>query len=160
MKPPLRVLMLAIAFDVYWTLVVLFRHRGIVLWLVLALMACLMLKPLQRINAMLLALSGGMMDTMWSLTGLIKFNDGGILPLWMMAPWLMFACVWIRLTANTTLPGWMLVLVAAMGGPTAYWLGERLGGIVFVAPIPIVLGWMALGWGVLMLVFHLLARRH
>lgn len=160
MKHPLQVLLLAIAFDIYWTLVVLFRHQGIVLWFALALLACLMLKPRLRLNAILLALFGCLMDALWSLTDLIKFNDGGILPLWMMSLWLMFACVWIRLTADTTLPGWVLVLMGVIGGPMAYLLGERLGGMVFVAPTVFVLGWMALGWGVLMLCSQLLARRH
>jgi hypothetical protein len=45
------------------------------------------------------------------------------------------------------------------GGPVAYFLGERLGAITFQAPAFIVLSWMAMGWLVLILFFHLLVGR-
>lgn len=159
MKRPMQVLLLAVVFDVYWTLVVLFRERGVVLWIALALLACLLLKPQLRINAIILAFAGGLLDVVWSLSGLIAFHGGGLLPLWMMALWLMYACMWSLLTSKTTLPGWILVLMASFGGPMAYFLGEALGAIVFLKPTFIVLSWMAMAWGILMLFFHLLARR-
>ena len=39
------------------------------------------------------------------------------MPLWMVALWLMFATVWTQLTRTTTLPGWLLTLLATVGGP-------------------------------------------
>ncbi len=50
-------------------------------------------------------------------------------------------------------------LLAAVGGPVAYLFGERLGGITFLEPTFIVVSWMAPGWLVLMLFFHLLMGR-
>ncbi|CZV30517.1 Protein of uncharacterised function (DUF2878) [Enterobacter hormaechei] len=51
------------------------------------------------------------------------------MPLWMVALWLMFATVWTQLTRTTTLPGWLLKVLATLGGPVAYLIGERLGAV-------------------------------
>lgn len=150
----------AVALAIAWTLVVVFRERAVWLWLLLALLAYMLLKPRQRIYAMLLAIFGGLLDSLWAVSGLIQFNGDGLLPLWMMALWIMFACVWVRLTAKTTLSIWGLALMASLGGPLAYFIGERLGAMVFLAPSSLVLSGMALGWGVLMLCFHSLIGRY
>ncbi|MEG5548542.1 DUF2878 domain-containing protein [Enterobacter wuhouensis] len=154
-----QVFLMAIAFDLYWTLVVLFRERGLVIWIVLAIVACLMLSPARRLYAILLAAAGCLLDALWAVTGLIAFTGDSLMPLWMMALWLMFAVVWTHLTYTTTLPGWMLTLLATAGGPVAYLIGERLGAIAFLEPTFIVVSWMAPGWLVLMLFFHLLMGR-
>lgn len=159
MKQYGQVFLLAIAFDLYWTLVVLFRERGLVIWLALAILACLMLSPAHRLYAVLLAAAGSLLDALWAMTGLIAFTGASLMPLWMMALWLMFATVWTQLTRTTTLPGWMLTLLATVGGPVAYLIGERLGAIEFLEPTFIVVSWMAPGWLVLMLFFHLLMGR-
>lgn len=159
MKRHLQVFLLAIAFDIYWTLVVLFRERGVLLWLGLAVLACLLLKPVRRIYAILLALAGSTLDATWAVTGMLRFSGESILPLWMMALWLMFACVWNHLTEKTALPDWLLVVMAAVGGPMAYYIGEHLGAITFLAPTFIVMSSMALGWLVLMLFFHIFTGR-
>lgn len=159
MKRPLQLCLLAIAFDLYWTLVVLFRERGLILWLVLSLLAWWLLSPAHRVSVLLLAAAGSALDAFWVVTGLIAFDGGGVLPLWMVALWLMFASVWTRMTCLSTLPGWVLTLMATLGGPVAYWLGKHLGAITFLAPTFIVALWMAAGWFTLMLFFHLLPGR-
>lgn len=159
MKHYVQVFIMAIAFDLYWTLVVLFRERGLIIWLGLAIVACLMLSPARRVSALLLAAAGSVLDALWALTGLIAFTGESLMPLWMVALWLMFATVWTHLTTITTLPGWALTLLATLGGPVAYLIGERLGAIVFLEPTFIVVSWLAPGWLVLMLFFHLLLGR-
>ncbi|OAT31820.1 hypothetical protein M975_1710 [Buttiauxella brennerae ATCC 51605] len=159
MNRNVQVFAMAIAFDLYWTLVVLFREHGVILWLALAILACLMLSPAHRFYALLLAAVGSGLDALWALTGLIDFNGDALLPLWMLSLWLMFAVVWTRLTTTTTLPGWLLTLMATAGGPVAYLIGERLGAMTFLAPTFIVVSWMATGWLVLMLFFHVLIGR-
>ena len=94
MKRYVQVFALAIAFDLYWTLVVLFRERGLIIWCVLAIFACLMLPPAHRVYAILLALAGTLLDALWALTGLIAFTGESLMPVWMVALWLMFATVW------------------------------------------------------------------
>jgi hypothetical protein len=159
MNRNVQVFAMAIAFDLYWTLVVLFREHGVILWLALAILACLMLSPAHRFYALLLAAMGSGLDALWALTGLIDFNGDALLPLWILSLWLMFAVVWTRLTTTTTLPGWLLTLMATAGGPVAYLIGERLGAMTFLAPSVIVVSWMATGWLVLMLFFHVLIGR-
>jgi len=159
MNRNVQVFAMAIAFDLYWTLVVLFREHGVILWLALAILACLMLSPAHRFYALLLAAMGSGLDALWALTGLIDFNGDALLPLWILSLWLMFAVIWTRLTTTTTLPGWLLTLMATAGGPVAYLIGERLGAMTFLAPTVIVVSWMATGWLVLMLFFHVLIGR-
>jgi len=48
MKRHLQVFLLAVGFDIYWTLVVLFRERGLVIWLALAILACILLPSTQH----------------------------------------------------------------------------------------------------------------
>ena len=160
MRRYLQVFLLAVAFDLYWALVVLFREQGLIIWLALAILACLLLPSVYRFYAIGLAAAGSLLDTLWALTGLIAFTGDALMPLWMVALWLMFATVWTQLTRTTTLPGWLLTLLAAVGGPVAYLIGERLGAITFLEPTFIVVSWMAPGWLVLMLFFHLLMGRH
>lgn len=58
MKHSVQVFAMAIAFDLYWTLVVVFRERGLFLWLALAILAFVMLSPAHRLYALLLATAG------------------------------------------------------------------------------------------------------
>ncbi|MBM3070438.1 DUF2878 domain-containing protein [Lelliottia sp. RWM.1] len=159
MKRYVQVFLMAVAFDLYWTLVVLFRERGLFLWLGLAILACIMLSPAHRLYAVLLAVAGCTLDAFWVLTGLIDFNGDGLLPLWMVALWLMFATVWAGLTCTATIPGWILALLATVGGPVAYVIGHHLGAITFLEPSVIVVSVMSPGWLVLMLFFHMLMRK-
>jgi len=159
MKPSVQVLLITLGFDFYWTLVVLFRQQGEVLWLALALAACLMLPPVYRFYSLLLAAAGSLVDALWVMTGLIEFSGSKLLPLWMLALWLMFASVWIQISRITSLPGWLLAGLATLGGPMAYLAGEYLGAMTFLQPTLTVIGWMALGWLTLMLYFHILIRK-
>ena len=159
MRRYLQVFLLAVGFDLYWALVVIFREQGLIIWLALAVLACLFLPPVYRLYAIGLAAAGSVLDALWALTGLIAFTGESLMPLWMVALWLLFATVWTQLARTTTLPGWLLTLLAAVGGPGADLIGERLGAITFQEPTFIVVSWMVPGWLVLMLFFHLLMGR-
>ena len=102
-----------------------------------------------------MAAAGCGLDACWALAGLIDFRGDSLLPLWMVALWLMFAVVWTRLTRTTTLPGWVLATVATVGGPVAYLIGARLGAMTLLVPMALAVAAMACGWLVLMLLFHL-----
>lgn len=104
MTRPAQHLLMALAFDVYWTLVVMLRERGLLIWLTLAIFAWLRLPATSRPPALLLAAAGCGLDACWALAGLIDFPSDSLLPLWMVALWLMFAVVWTRLTRTATLP--------------------------------------------------------
>lgn len=159
MKRPVKLLLIAVAFDIYWALVVMFRERGLFLWLALAILAFLMLSPVQRRDALLLAIAGCALDSVWISLGMIAFNSEAPFPLWMLALWLMFATVWSQLSSISTLSRGKMVLLATLGGPIAYVIGEHLGSITFLMPTYLVFSGMLVGWLVLMLCFHMLIRR-
>ena len=140
MTRPAQHLLMALAFDVYWTLVVMLRERGLLIWLTLAIFAWLRLPAASRPPA---------------LAGLIDFRGDSLLPLWMVALWLMFAVVWTRLTRTAMLPGWVLATAATVGGPVAYLIGARLGAMTLLVPTALGVAAMSCGWLVLMLLFHL-----
>lgn len=50
MTRPAQYLLMALAFDVYWTLVVMLRERGLLIWLTLALFAWLRLPAASQIG--------------------------------------------------------------------------------------------------------------
>lgn len=159
MRRHIHLFLLAVGFDLYWTLVVVFRERGLALWFALAILAWLRLPPSLRLYALLLAAAGCVLDVALARAGLIAFHGESILPLWMVALWLMFSAMWTQLTTSTTLPGWILAFLATFGGPIAYTIGERLGAIAFQKPALAVLGVMAAGWLAIMLLFHVLMGR-
>ncbi|NGP95309.1 DUF2878 domain-containing protein, partial [Klebsiella pneumoniae] len=114
MTRPAQHLLMALAFDVYWTLVVMLRERGLLIWLTLAIFAWLRLPATSRPPALLLAAAGCGLDACWALAGLIDFPSDSLLPCgWCL--WLMFAVVWTRLTRTATLPGWVLATAATLG---------------------------------------------
>ncbi len=86
MTRPAQHLLMALAFDVYWTLVVMLRERGLLIWLTLAIFAWLRLPAASRPPALLLAAAGCGLDACWALAGLIDFRGDSLLPLWMVAP--------------------------------------------------------------------------
>lgn len=158
MRRHIQVFLLAVAFDLYWALVVLFREQGLIIWIALAIWracCCRLYTVLRHWSG------GGGQPAGYALgaDGADCLHERLLMPLWMVALWLMFATVWTQLTRTTTLPGWLLTLLAAVGGPVAYLIGERLGAITFLEPTFIVVSWMAPGWLVLMLFFHLLMGR-
>lgn len=159
MKPVARKILTALGFDIYWTLVVWYRDRGLELWLACALLAWLSLNSAQRRRALMLAVAGCALDAVWAGSGLIRFTSEALFPLWMAAMWLMFATVWTWFTDSTTLPRRILVLLATVGGPLAYYIGHRLGAIAFPEPAGMVMALLAAGWCGLILLFHRLTER-
>lgn len=81
-------------------------------------------------------------------------------PLWILALWVAFA-----MTLNHSMawlssrPGWALALGAA-GGPLAYWGASRSWqAVVFEAPAARAAIWLAVGWGIALLLLASLAAR-
>lgn len=155
MTRPAQHLLMALAFDVYWTLVVMLRERGLLIWLTLAIFAWAAVAGGQSSTRPAVGRGGLRLDACWALAGLIDFRGDSLLPLWMVALWLMFAVVWTRLTRTATLPGWVLATAATVGGPVAYLIGARLGAMTLLVPMALAVAAMACGWLVLMLLFHL-----
>ena len=105
---------------------------------------------------------GAVFDSALVAAGWVGYPSGtlvrGTAPHWLVAMWLLFGT-----TLNVSLR-WLrsapvaAAALGAIGGPLAYWGGERLGGIVFVEPVAATVA-MAVGWAILMPGLCRLAQR-
>lgn len=108
-------------------------------------------------------LIGLVWENLMSLSGLIVYPSGqpfGIFaPVWIIAMWPLLA-----ITLNVSLR-WLkglpaaAVLFGALGGPLAFFAGERLGAAVFPEPF-LAMAVLAVGWAVLFPLLMRLATRH
>ncbi len=71
MTRPAQHLLMALAFDVYWTLVVMLRERGLLISADAGHLRLLRLPADQSSAALLLAAAGCGLDACWALAGLI-----------------------------------------------------------------------------------------
>lgn len=110
------------------------------------------MKPRAALIFPLAFLIGCLFDSALVLLGLVRFPDptqfGGPAPIWM-------AFMWVNLAATLdSCLGWLrerYVLGGALGllgGPLAYWGGDRLGGIELVDPLVLSLGAVGIEWAV------------
>jgi hypothetical protein len=106
--------------------------------------------------------AGFAFDSALALTGWVDFEGAVpaplLAPVWMVALWALFAT-----TLNVSLRwlrGWpaLGVLFGAVGGPVAYYAGERLGALQFVDPLPGLVA-VAAGWALATPLLFALARR-
>lgn len=106
--------------------------------------------------------AGFAFDSALALTGWVDFEGAVPVPLlapvWMVALWALFAT-----TLNVSLR-WLRewpalgALFGAVGGPVAYYAGERLGALQFADPIPGLVA-VAAGWALATPLLFALARR-
>jgi len=120
-------------------------------------------QPLRELGLLAIATAIGLVfETMMLNAGLTRYSSGatlGLAPLWMVAMWMLFAT-----TLNVALRGlrertWLAALLGAIGGPLAYFGGERLGALQFVDPRALSLLAIALGWALLAPVLLRVAAR-
>jgi hypothetical protein len=120
-------------------------------------------RPRAEATLLLLAgLIGVVFDTALAASGAIVLAAGawipGLAPYWMAALWLNFAT-----TLNVSL-AWLksrlllAVAAGAIGGPLAYYGGEKLGALELASPAP-ALAALAIGWGIITPLLLVLARR-
>ncbi len=106
--------------------------------------------------------AGFAFDSALALSGWVDFAGAVpaplLAPVWMVALWALFAT-----TLNVSLR-WLRdwpalgVLFGALGGPVAYYAGERLGALRFADPLP-GLAAVAVGWALATPLLVALARR-
>ena len=164
----LRLALNFVAFQAGWFACVLGAARGAPLLgpAVCALLLLAMLWASRRRRAFLLlllagGLVGGAWDTLLSVLGLFRFDTAHhapLLPLWMLALWLIFAS-----TCNSSLR-WLqgrallAAALAAVAAPLSYLAGQRLGALAMPQPA-LALGAQALGWALILPLLLHLARR-
>lgn len=110
--------------------------------------------PMTEIKLLLVcALIGLAFDALLLATAWVAFPNGwwlpGLAPYWMLCLWLLFGT-----TLNLSM-SWMkgrmlaAAVLGAVGGPSAYLAGEKLGGITLLEPRSAIIA-LAVGWGAIM----------
>lgn len=98
----------------------------------------------------------------WSGT-YARFTSGVVLawlsPPWLLVMWAQFATVCRGSLKGVMLVPWRAVLFGAVGGPIAFWAGERLGAVDLARPLGEGLLRLALSWAIALGVLSLMARR-
>jgi hypothetical protein len=105
------------------------------------------------------ALIGGAVDSLQSCLGLLHFRSGYVIgciaPVWILLMWMQFATM-LRFSLAFLAGRYVLAAVlGALGGPLAFWAGQRLGGVTFGIPAWRSLAVLAVVWAV---VFPVLLR--
>ena len=110
----------------------------------------------------LICIVGFSLDSVLVSAGVLQFQNGQIYsflaPVWMLALWLLFGT-----TLNVSLrwlkgrPG-LAALFGAVGGPLAYFAGEKLGAVIIPDAVTAALA-LAVCWSALMPVLMLLSKR-
>jgi len=157
------------AFQLAWFACVLAAAEGRALLATLAVAIAvylhLWLAPRRAPEAMLVLVVtsiGLFWDSLVVSLGLVRYSSGnfadGVAPVWIIAMWALFATSlnlslsWLRGRP------WLAALFGAVGGPLAYWAGERLGGVQMPDPA-LALGVQAIGWAVILPLLTRLATR-
>ena len=157
-------------FQVGWLACVLGGASAVYNWVGVAVVAAVVALHLQRAgnwqHEMLLIAITMVLGTVWDsslmLAGLFTFSNGviqaGIVPFWLIAMWALFAT-----TLNVSMK-WMkdrYLLAAAfgaIGGPLAYYAGNRLGAVEFANTGAALLA-VGAGWAVIMPLLMALTTR-
>lgn len=92
-----------------------------------------------------------------------RFTSGAIVA-WMSPPWLLLMWAQFATTFRWSLRGIMLrpvraALFGAVGGPIAFWAGERLGAVTLAAPLWAAYLRLGLTWGIALWACAEIARR-
>lgn len=104
---------------------------------------------------------GLILDSLWSATGLITYQQQGLFPL---APvWI--ACLWVAfmLTLNHSL-AWLrrfiplAVMLSAVSSPLSYYAGHKIGALQINEPLLVAIA-IAISWGILIPGFLILADK-
>ncbi len=109
-------------------------------------------------------LLGAGLDTLHSCLGVLQFVSGRwmgcVAPLWIIVMWMQFATLF-RYCLHWVLHRYILgALLGALGGPLAFWAGERLGAISFMPQAWVSLAVLAINWAIALPLLMWLAAGH
>lgn len=133
----------------------------------LTLLTCHVLLSRERRPEILTALSVGFLgtlaDSLQAFAGVFVFESGywsyWVVPFWLTVMWMQFATLFhfaLRWLSGRYL---LSALLGALGGPAAYWTGQRLGGVIFPMGVLHSLLILSVVWFVMMPLCVLVAER-
>lgn len=115
------------------------------------------------IVVLLVGILGTLADSIQAFAGVFVFETGywsyWVVPFWLTVMWMQFATMFHF--ALTWLSGRYLLsaILGALGGPAAFWTGEKLGGVIFPMGKPYSLLILAGVWFLMMPLCVLVADR-
>ena len=139
-----------IGFKLSWFALVLYQELLLIpvtLFLLWSLWRC---NLAERVGWLILAVAGITMDSLLQYSGVLSFTGSGWLPLWMLALWLVFSLVLVKVFSRYLNNYWFAALIAGVSGPLAYLGGATLSGQMQVsntteAYVALVLCWAFYG---------------
>lgn len=129
-----------------WLLAILGHERVNAVLLAGAVLALIFTPAHRRRWALLTALTGILMDSLWSYAGVLHFSGHSLLPLGMVALWLAFGCWWFWLLDLIKAALWPLAVLGSIAGPLAGIIGWKLGAIQPGIAPEIMLLLLSVGW--------------
>ncbi len=120
--------------------------------------------PQMEIRLIAIALMIGMIwDSLLVMMGLTQYQYGqllpGFAPHWIIALWALFACT-MNLSLRWLKPRLLMAaLLGAVGGPLAYYAGQKLGAVTFGHTQTTLIA-LAIGWGVFTPMLAYLSRKY
>ena len=168
--PKLQYLIINIvAFQVAWFCAVISAGQGMpwagAIAMLIAIAYHLMTAQRPVMEFMLVLLCGGIgaiWDSLLVAVGILAYPSGNLIPnfapYWIVVMWMLFAT-----TLNVSL-GWlknrlsMAIFFGAIGGPLAFFTGQKLGGVIMV-DFTTAMTVLAVGWGTLTPLLLSLATR-
>lgn len=117
-------------------------------------------------NEIMLIIVATMLGSSWdsalTMAGLFSFSNGvvvaGLVPVWIIAMWALFATT-LNVSLNWMKNKYLLAMVfGALGGPIAYYAGNRLGAVEFSNTSATLLA-VAIGWAIIMPLLMAIATR-
>jgi hypothetical protein len=117
-----------IGFKLSWFALVLAQNLLIIPVLLFLAWSLWHSKQPERLAWLGLAVVGITMDTVLQYSGVLSFSGVVWLPLWMLALWLVFSLVLVKVFAVYLQNYWIAALSAAVSGPMAYIGGATLSG--------------------------------
>lgn len=117
-----------IGFKLSWFALVLAQNLLVVPVLLFLFWSLWHSKASERLVWFGLAVAGISMDSLLQYSGVLSFSGFVWLPLWMLALWLVFSLVLVKVFALYLQNYWISALSAAISGPMAYVGGAALSG--------------------------------
>lgn len=157
-------------FQLGWLVCVMAGARPGMAWLgvlavaVVSLLHLLRARDVRRESLLLLMclVIGGMWESSLVIAGIYQFPANpastGLAPLWLIAMWALFGTT-LNVSMRWLSGRYLLAsLFGLVGGPLAFYAGNRLGAIVF-SDTAVAMALLAVGWAVLMPVLLKVAER-
>ncbi len=117
-----------IGFKLSWFALVLFQNLMLIPVLLFVLWSVYQCSRTERLAWLALASVGITLDSVLQYSGVLSFTSSVWLPLWMLALWLVFSLVLVRVFSVYLQNYWLAALIAAVSGPMAYLGGAALSG--------------------------------